>query len=153
MLYPLPLTHTRILLFYPHLLLFQTFLVRLLHCRYRFPWPFQINTRLLPPPHPHPWPLYPLRRLTEAHKWLRSNVMHNRIMTLPNIRLHRLKPRLHPLRLCRGLLPLPVWPPPWEPPFQLKRHLVLENSQELSHAGVTTHVSTPKSSNDWTKAL
>ena len=44
-------------------------------------------------------------------------------------------------------------PSPWESPFQPTRHLVLEPPRTLTMREVTTQVSAPKSSTNWTTAI
>ena len=56
-------------------------------------------------------------------------------MPLPNDGLYCLKPHLFSYRIRLGVLQLSVQPPPQEPPCQSPRHLFLEASQDLSHAG------------------
>ena len=110
-------------------------LVRLRRLRHRIPWPCQVNSHLLPPPHPYPCPLLPLRHLVDFQKWSRRNILQNHILPSPNVGFHRLKPCLQSRRLHRGVLPLSVQPPPWNLPRQSLRKLVLETTHDPYHAG------------------
>ena len=121
--------------FIPPPLLFHTILLRLFR-RWLIPCPWHINARLFPPHHPLPFPLCPIFCLTEVQKRSRSNVLCNRVMPSPNVRIHCLKPRLRPHYLRRVLLPLPILPPLWDPPRQLPHHLFLETPQYQVHTEV-----------------
>ena len=132
----------------PHPLFFQPILVFRLH---HLPCPCQVNSCLFLLPHPHTFPLIPLRRLAEVHKRLRWNILRNHILTSPNVGFHRLKPQIRSRYLQQGVIPLSVQPLLWKPPHQSTHHLVLETPQYPW--GVTTHVSAPNSNTDWKTAL
>ena len=119
--------------FNPPPLFIHTILIRLC-CRY-LPCPHQINSCLIPPPHPHLCPPLPFRRLAQLHNRPHRNILHDRIMPSPNVDFFRLKPRLLSRQLRRGVLSPSVQPPPWQPSLQLPRHLVLEKHQDPYHMG------------------
>ena len=88
--------------------------------------PFQVKSRLLPPPHPHPRPRCPLCLLTQVRKRLLSYELRERVLHSPNVLFYCLKYRLLPCCCNRGVFPFPVCMPPRDPPCQLLRHMVLE---------------------------
>ena len=136
----------------PPTLFLQPTLVRIRRRLHRcLTCPCQAKSWLLPPPHSHPCPLLHLLCPTQVHNILRNNILYNRIISLPNLGFHWLKPRLISCRLCRGVTPPSFRPPPWHPTRQSPRHLVLKISQKPYHAGggVNNPVSAPKNSTDW----
>ena len=132
-------------------LFLKLILIRLRLRHRRLPCAHQVKYRLFPPPHLHPCPSLPLRRLTQVHNWLHQNILRECIPTLMDVGFHWLKPCLLSYCLRQGVLPPLVQYTPWQPPCQSLCHLVLENPQDLSHAGVTTHVFATKRNTDWAK--
>ena len=108
---------------------------------------------MFPPRHPHPCPWCTLCLFTQVQKWLCSYELCDSVLPSPNVLFHRLEYSLLPCHRRQVLLPFPVYLPPQEPPHQSLRQFVLEPPQYPDHVGVTTHVSAPKSSTNWTTAL
>ena len=134
-----------VLRFNPPTLFLHTILFCIHLHRCCLPFPHQGNFRLFPPPHPYPCPLLPLLGLAQVQNQSRRNILRRRIMPLPNVGFHTLKPRLLSCRPHQGVLPYTVQPLQWNLTLKLPHHMVLGTPQETSHVGITTHIFPPKS--------
>ena len=117
--------------------LFHPILVRLHRLCRRIPCPLQVNVRYLLPPHPHPFPWCHSRPLAQFQKRSCINLMRNRVLSLPNVLLRRLKICLFHYRRRQGVLSLPAWPSLRELTCQTNRVTWYWNpSQDSDHGGV-----------------
>ena len=115
-------------------LFLQTILVRLCRRLRHLPCTLQVKERLLPPPHPHPFPPILLFHIPQVHNWSNHSILGDRIIPSPNVGFHRIKPRLISLRLHQGVIPPSFQPLMLQPLRQSPLHLILETPQDPSYA-------------------
>ena len=110
--YYLPLSQPRSIPLLP-LLLFHPIPVLLCQQWFRLPCAWQVNYRLIPPPHPHLRPLCPFCILTKFQKQSRSYGLSNGDLTSPYLLFHCVESCLLTCSRRQGVLPFTVCPPPW----------------------------------------